>query len=127
MSQMAEPEAANIATRETALACHGDLRPGGTAHHLVNRISGDWTSGTTPGWVFEITWGPATGWPGFSPDTAGQPVPVDVLISADLPERWAQLDRDQAPGYRRIPVEVKLESGVVVEASIFETVTDIDD
>lgn len=119
--------AAEAPESTNALACYGDLRPGEKAHYLVGRISGEWTTGTTLGWVFETTWGPASGWPGFTSDAAGQPVRVDVLISPDLLRQWATIDREQGDGYRRRIVEVTLEDGRRIAASIYETASDVPD
>ena len=106
------------------LAVYGTLRRGGSNHHVVSGITGDWASGTVRGWVYEIGWGDAAGYPGLTLDAAGPSVAVDVLSSPDLDRHLRTLDRFEGPGYRRVTTEVALEDGSVESAWVYEAVTD---
>lgn len=107
-----------------ALAVYGSLRPGGANHWVINRIAGEWRTGTVDGWQFEITWGPAEGYDGFIADTHGSHVEVDVLISDHLHKKWREIDDFEGPGYRRIAIEVVLDDGSTMTAQIYETLAD---
>ena len=109
-----------------ALAAYGSLRPGGANHWVVKNFAGEWVAGTVRGWAFEVTWGPAEGYDGFIADANGNEVAVDVLVSEVLPKHWHEVDDFEGDGYRRIPIEVTLNSGAVVSAQIYETITEAD-
>lgn len=106
------------------LAVYGTLRRGGTNHHVVAGIPGSWTFGTLRGWVYDLTWGPAEGYPGLTLDPEGTAVPVDVLESDDLDRHLVRLDRFEGDGYARVLTEVALDGGGVVEAWVYEAITD---
>ena len=111
---------------ETALAVYGTLAPGQVNHWVVSRIAGEWRTGTVQGWTFEITWGPAEGYDGFVPDDEGSDVAVHLLESEALPRHWREIDDFEGPGYRRVPIEVRLDDGSTVEASIYESLTEVE-
>ena len=52
-------------------------------------------------------WGAAHGFPGLEWDPAGDPVPVRVFASPELPAHWERLDAFEGPDYRRIVVPVE--------------------
>lgn len=91
---------------------------------MINRIAGEWCLGTVRGWRFEITWGPAEGFDGFIADGEGSVVPVELLVSDKLDKKWREVDEFHGEGYRRLPIEVTLESGEVMLAQIYEAVAD---
>ena len=111
---------------DTALAAYGSLVPGEVNHWVVSRIPGEWHHGTVRGWTFEITWGPAEGYEGFVPDEDGGEVPVQVLVGEGLLGRWREIDDFEGPGYRRVPVEVRLDDGTMLTASIYEAITEVE-
>ena len=107
-----------------ALAVYGSLAPGESNHWVLARIPGQWTTGTVRGYTFEITWGPAEGYPGFIPDPGGHFVPVHVLQSAALDRNWRTIDDFEGQGYERQAIRVQLADGQEVNAQIYVTLTD---
>lgn len=105
------------------LAVYGTLRRGEVNHHVVSGIAGTWRSGVVPGWVYEISWGPATGYPGLTLDADGPAVAVDVIECDDLERHLPMLDRFEGEGYRRVVSEVDVD-GERVEAWVYEAITD---
>ena len=106
------------------LAVYGTLRRGELNHHVVSGIPGDWDAGTVRGWVYDLTWGSAEGYPGLTLDPAGGGVPVDVLESDALDRHLDRLDRFEGEGYARVVATVTLDSGEDVEAWVYEAITD---
>lgn len=106
------------------LAVYGTLRRGEANHHVVAGIPGSWSAGTVRGWVYELTWGPAAGYPGLTLDPEGSAVPVDVLASDDLERHMTRLDRFEGDGYRRVVATVTLEGGEPVEAWVYEAIAE---
>lgn len=107
-----------------ALAVYGTLRPGQPNHWVVRSIKGDWFPGTITGYEFEITWGPADGYPGVIPDADGLPISVDVLIADDLDKHWRDIDDFEGAGYRRVMCNVTLDDGRMIDAQIYEALSD---
>lgn len=114
---------------ERALAVYGTLAPGESNHHVLLGVDGQWIDGYIRGYMFDVTWGGAEGYPGVVLDNAGNLISVRVLVSDQLDKHWDRLDRFEGPGYRRIPVEVldRSESGdvgdVIGTAFVFEALT----
>lgn len=107
---------------------YGTLAPGEVNHHAVATIGGSWHRGVVRGYLFEIGWGPAEGYPGFVADPDGHRVEVMVLVSDRLASNLRRLDDFEGPGYRRRPIAVAdPETGEPMgDAQIFEALTDID-
>ncbi len=114
-------------TSPTAIAFYGTLRPGEENHWVVRNISGDWTEGTVTGWLFEVTWGPATGYPGVVLDPEGQLVEVSVLRSDRLQSHLHEIDGFEGPGYRRVETTVTLADGSTIGALVYEVIQDSPD
>ncbi len=112
----------------TALAVYGTLRPGELNHFVVKQIPGRWVEATVRGYLYEITWGPAEGYPGVSLDDSGHLVPVSVLVSDELSKHIWQVDRFEGDGYERRSVPVLGLDGLsrLGVASIYEAKTQID-
>ncbi len=108
----------------SSIAVYGTLRRGEANHHVVAGIPGVWSSGRLRGWVYEITWGDAEGYPGLTLADDGVAVPVDVLTSDDLPGHLDRLDRFEGKGYRRVVTAVRLDEGGSVDAWVYEAITD---
>lgn len=103
------------------IAFYGTLRPGAENHYVVRSIPGHWQDGSVRGWCYDITWGPAEGYPGISLDPDGPAVGVSVLASDVLDQHLDDIDRFEGPGYRRVLVDVTLADGPSQRAWIYET------
>jgi len=100
------------------LATYGSLRPGECNHHELAGLSGEWRPGTVAGRLIEKGWGADLGYPAIILAPDGDPVPVQLFVSADLPAHWARLDDFEGDGYRRVAVTVSTADGAV-EAWIY--------
>ncbi len=108
----------------SALAIYGTLRPGEPNHWVVRSIDGQWLEGTIRGWLFEVTWGAAEGYPGVVLDPEGRLVDVSVLCSPKLPNHLNEIDDFEGPGYRRVETDVSLADGSTVRAYVYEAIQD---
>ncbi|SRR5713226_7702682 len=99
----------------TRLAAYGTLAPGESNHAVLEGVPGAWLEGTVQGVRFM-----ANGYPAFERRPGNGQVPVRVLTSAALPEHWARLDDFEGDDYRRILVPVRLASGAVLVANLYE-------
>ena len=78
------------------MAFYGTLRPEESNHYEVRSIPGTWRTGTVRGWTYDITWGPADGYPGMTLDTGAPATPVHVL-EADSSSISAASTTSKAP------------------------------
>ncbi len=93
---------------EHRLAVYGSLAPGEVNARLLQPLEGEWLEGGhVRGHLHGTGWGAAHGFPGLEWDPEGEPVPVQVFASEDLPAHWARLDAFEGPDYRRIVVPVE--------------------
>ena len=83
------------------LAVYGTLKRGGSNHSVIEGITGEWTRGVVHGQL-EAHYG----FPFFVPDAGGDAIPVDVLISSELPNSWERIDRFEGRWYRRCLIPV---------------------
>ncbi len=114
-------------TVESALAVYGTLRPGEVNAFVLLDMPGQWMDGFVRGYLYEITWGPAEGYPGVTLDPDGQLVPVSVLLSDRWPKDFWKVDRFEGPGYERRPTILYDTDGETLgEVSIYETLTDVE-
>jgi gamma-glutamylcyclotransferase (GGCT)/AIG2-like uncharacterized protein YtfP len=111
-----------------ALAAYGTLRPGEINHHVVKDMTGQWIEGYIKGYVFDVSWGGADGYPGFHPDRDGHRIPVGVLVCDDWDRHWDRLDRFEGPGYRRSVIQVFHQDShePIGQAQVYECLTDND-
>ena len=112
----------------TALAVYGTLRPGETNYYVVRDIPGEWVDATVRGYLYEITWGPAEGYPGLTLSNEGHLVPVSVLVSDVLDDHLWRVDRFEGQGYERRSAVVLDVGGSTVlgRAAVYEALTDIE-
>jgi gamma-glutamylcyclotransferase (GGCT)/AIG2-like uncharacterized protein YtfP len=114
------PDAAAESAVETAfaasrrLAVYGTLVPGGSNHHLVAPLGGDWQPGTVRGRRTMRTF------PAFTWDERDAPVAVMLLTADGLPAAWARLDEFERPDYVRVLVPVRLRDGALAVANLYE-------
>lgn len=106
------------ASIDNRLAVYGTLAPGQPNHHVVAGAGGSWLDGTVRGRLEIGGWGAALGHPGLVPDPAAEPIPVKLLVAADLPSHLARLDEFEGVDYARVRVPVEL-AGATVEAWIY--------
>ena len=105
---------------DAVLATYGTLAPGRVNHHRLAGLTGAWTKGKVRGRLVHAGWGDALGYPGLVIDPNGPDVvEVDLFRSPDLPAFWPTLDAFEGDGYRRIPVSVVTQDGVI-KASLYE-------
>lgn len=119
---------------DNTLALYGALRPGGADHHAISHLlpgggrgtasdrAGYWFDAAVRGFQYTLNWGPAEGLDGISLDGDGHLVPVSVLVSAELDERWPKLDRTMGDGFDRHPTPLLSADGSVTlgTTSIYE-------
>lgn len=108
-----------IAPAQTRLAIYGSLGRGGSNHHEVADLRGRWITGTVRGRLLASGWGAAEGYPGLILDPGGDLVPVELLISADLPAHWSRLDAFEGEEYRRVVTGVDTPEGPL-DACLYE-------
>jgi gamma-glutamylcyclotransferase (GGCT)/AIG2-like uncharacterized protein YtfP len=121
-SSRAEPEwdeAVREAIRSAShrLAVYGSLAPGEPNHHVIEAIRGAWTIGFVRGQREESGWGSGLGYPAITWKPDGDPVPVKLLTSPDLPLHWRRLDSFEGAEYVRILVPVEDEAGGLLAVS----------
>lgn len=93
---------------EHRLAVYGSLAPGRVNAWVLEPLDGRWISGgRVRGHLHREGWGAAHGFPGLEADPEGEPVPVEVFVSRELPAHWDRLDAFEGSDYRRtvVPVE----------------------
>ena len=98
------------------LAVYGTLVPGGSNHHLVAPLGGTWQPGAVRGRRTMRTF------PAFTWDERDAPVAVMVLVADGLPAAWARLDEFERPDYIRVLVPVRLHTGQLAVANLYEPV-----
>jgi len=111
-------------TIDTRLAVYGTLAPGEPNHHQLAMLRGNWERGTVNGRLVKKGWGADLGYPAIELDPNAPAVPVQLFVSADLPEHWARLDAFEGDGYRREQVRVELDGGGAFDAWIYVNASD---
>ena len=104
------------------LAVYGTLAPGESNNHVLeDHMTGEWFQGWVHGQVGAHGWGQYEGYPGIILDADLPEVAVQVFESAQLADHWDRLDQFEGEGYRRIKIEVRIDSDESVEAFIYES------
>lgn len=98
---------------------YGSLAPGKPNAHVLQPLGGEWQRGTVLGRLEQTGWGAAMGFPGLVLDSSGSAVDGWLLTSEALPKHWTELDEFEGEEYQRIPAQVRLEDGTVVEAWVY--------
>ncbi len=104
------------------LAVYGSLMPGKENHHVMDGIHGNWLAGVVKGYFQDNGWGAGLGYPSMVWDPEGEEIPVQVLVSADLPDHWHRLDHFEGEDYHRILIPVYRGDRVRWVANIYESV-----
>lgn len=97
------------------LAVYGSLIPGGSNHHIVEPLGGEWTQGFVIGELLATGWAASLGYKAFRPRADGARIAVHMLTSPRLRDDWPRLDAFEGPGYIRILVDVMQEVNGSVE------------
>jgi gamma-glutamylcyclotransferase (GGCT)/AIG2-like uncharacterized protein YtfP len=95
------------------LATYGSLAPGRPNHRQLSELRGEWSIGTVRGKRVDRGWGATLGYPGLVLDADGDKIEVHLFRSTDLPKHWSRLDDFEGSEYRRVPVQVETEDGLV--------------
>jgi len=111
----------------TRLAVYGTLKPGEANQWVLRPVGGEWISGTINGWLFNLTWGPAEGYPGVVLDADGPAVPVEILVSDQLSNHWRDIDQFEGDGYRRVETVATLADRSSIDVWVYEALTDNED
>ena len=106
------------------LAVYGSLAPGEANHSVVQEIRGSWTNGFVRGHLETEGWGSRIGFPGLKWDPDGDLIPVNVLVSDVLPEKWRYLDDFEGKEYVRILIPVERDRELIAVANIYTLRTD---
>ncbi|MPV86249.1 gamma-glutamylcyclotransferase family protein [Ostreibacterium oceani] len=101
------------------LFVYGTLAPGRPNHHVLEDIPGHWDRAILKGKLLDEGWGSAQGFPGIVPSDEGEGVEGFVFSSDQLSKHWSMLDEFEGTGYQRQRVQVKIESGEVIEAYVY--------
>jgi gamma-glutamylcyclotransferase (GGCT)/AIG2-like uncharacterized protein YtfP len=108
------------AVAQERLYVYGTLAPGRPNAHLLSGVVGTWEKGTVYGHLLAEGWGADQGYPGIMLDPSAQPVAGFVFTSEQLSQEWERLDLFEGTAYRRVVAPVHLESGLVVEAFVYQ-------
>ena len=115
------PTTEEVRLRETfgpdaRLAVYGTLAPGESNHRLVVLLDGDWSPCTVHGRRSTRRY------PVFTWDPTAQPMPMQLLRSADLSSIWPRLDKFEGADYRRILVPAVLDGQRITVANLYQAV-----
>jgi len=102
------------------LFVYGTLAPGRPNEHVLSGVPGTWEQGTVRGRLIQAGWGAEQGYPGIVIDESGGSVPGYVLTSDALETEWDRLDRFEGSEYQRVMAKVRLDTGLVVEAYVYQ-------
>ena len=101
------------------LFVYGTLAPGRANHGVLQDIHGSWQPATLKGRLLDEGWGASMGCPGIVPDANGDEVAGYVLASEQLEAHWSRLDAFEGEGYTRVPVTVRIDETLEVEAYVY--------
>ena len=116
----AETIASQLFGANERLAVYGSLIPGKENHHIVEPISGVWSTGYVQGDFYDRGWGAGIGYPAVSWRAGGPSVPVYILTASGLSEHWSRLDDFEGSDYRRILVPVFSDTGTLIVCNLYE-------
>ena len=102
-----------------SLFVYGTLRPQQPNAHVMERIGGSWKAAYIRGHLQQRGWGAEFGSLGIQLSDSGETVQGYVFISEHLPQYWEELDAFEGDEYQRIPVQVYLESGEMIESLVY--------
>ena len=92
------------------LLSYGSLMPGGSNHHEVSGIKGEWSKGFVNGWITDLHFEDGSTYPGLRWDPEGDIIKVAILNSSELSNQWERIDDFEGPEYRRVVVPYTLQN-----------------
>jgi gamma-glutamylcyclotransferase (GGCT)/AIG2-like uncharacterized protein YtfP len=105
---------------DTHQAVYGTLAPGCPNHPQVSQLAGEWHIGySVTGRLVRSGWAADAGYPALAWSPTGGNVPVQLLVSVELPRQWERLDEFEGPDYLRILVPVHAGGGVATVANLY--------
>jgi gamma-glutamylcyclotransferase (GGCT)/AIG2-like uncharacterized protein YtfP len=101
------------------LFVYGTLAPGKANAHVLAELAGTWEKASIHGTVYQVTWGPASGYPGILLNQHDAEVSGLIFTSDDLYELWQRIDAFEGEGYTRVLASARLDNGLTVQAYIY--------
>lgn len=98
------------------LFVYGTLCPNRENAHILGGIGGDWQKASVHGTIHILDWGPDQGLPAIVLNEQDPLVDGYLFITEKLEQNWQMLDDFEGFQYKRISVEVILESGEKTDA-----------
>ncbi len=98
------------------LFVYGTLCPNRENAHILGGIGGDWQKASVHGTIHILNWGPDQGLPAIILNEQDPLVDGYLFITEKLEQNWQMLDDFEGFQYKRISVEVILESGEKTDA-----------
>lgn len=98
------------------LFVYGTLCPNRENAHILGEIGGDWQKASVHGTIHILKWGPDQGLPAIILNEQDPLVDGYLFITEKLEQNWQMLDDFEGFQYKRISVEVILESGEKTDA-----------
>jgi gamma-glutamylcyclotransferase (GGCT)/AIG2-like uncharacterized protein YtfP len=103
------------------LAVYGSLAPGQINHAVVADIQGRWENGlAVRGELVRQGWGASLGFPALKWLADGAEVPVQLLLSTQLPQHWPRLDAFEGAEYQRVLAPVYRAETFITVANLYE-------
>ena len=103
-----------------AVFVYGTLQPGEINAHYFDSFDGKWEKGHVLGQLENQGWGADHGFPGIRLDPQGVKVQGSLFISENINAILSLLDELEGADYRRNVTCVFLESGIEIDAHIYE-------
>lgn len=103
------------------LAVYGSLAPGRSNHHEMTPMRGRWFADlAVHGDYLDVGWGAQMGFPAMRSRADGEPIPVHLFLSRQLPQHWQRLDEFEGEEYCRILIPVFCRDRFVTVANLYE-------
>jgi gamma-glutamylcyclotransferase (GGCT)/AIG2-like uncharacterized protein YtfP len=101
------------------LFVYGTLAPGKSNAHILADLAGTWEKASIHGTIYQVTWGPASGYPGILLNQHDAEVSGLIFNSDELSEHWHRLDAFEGEGYTRVFALARLDKGLSVQAYVY--------
>ncbi len=101
------------------LFVYGTLAPGMSNAHVLADLAGTWERASIHGTVYQVAWGPASGYPGILLNQDDAEVSGLLFTSDVLYEHWLRLDTFEGEGYTRVLAPARLDNGLTIQAYVY--------